>query len=102
MGAGCVIILPAFTGWGGGGHVYDRRFMICIRSYHAETGYMPIQWYEIALLMPTSMFIMVFTYTKIFVEVRNSSKNLQKGDEKKTFSNRDIQLLKTLIIMFIT
>ena len=47
------------------------------------------------------MLIMVFTYTKIFGRVRASSKNLQKGDEKATFTTRDIQLLKTLIIMFV-
>jgi len=100
--AGAIITGPALVGFNGVYHKYDSRQMICARSYLANTGYNPIQWYEIALLMPTSMFIMVFTYTKIFSKVRNSSKNLQKNsDEKATFTTRDLQLLKTLIIMFV-
>ena len=62
------------------------------------------------MVIPLSAVIMIFTYSKIFSHVRESSKKLQKykgqtpengaSQEKCTFSDRDLQLMRTLVIMF--
>ena len=60
------------------------------------------------LVIPVSATIMFFTYSRIFSHARESSKTLQKhkeqsenGQSQRTFSDRDLQLMKTLIIMFL-
>ena len=56
------------------------------------------------MIVPISTSTMLFTYSRIFSKVHQSSKNLQRGnksEEAPTFTPRDIQLLKTLLVMFI-
>ncbi|XP_075241647.1 alpha-1A adrenergic receptor-like [Convolutriloba macropyga] len=78
--AGIVITGPVFIGFRDVDHRWDRRQLFCARSNVTETGYDWVQWWELALLIPTSLAIMTFTYTRIFTRVRQSSKNLQVGN----------------------
>ncbi|XP_075265957.1 melatonin receptor type 1B-like isoform X1 [Convolutriloba macropyga] len=94
---GPVMMLPALLK-GKRAFVYDTRMLLCPTWYFSQADYAAIQWYETISLLPPTFAVMAFTSYKIFAKVHESGKNF--SNPNKTFTERDVQLMRVLLMMF--
>ncbi|XP_072038558.1 melatonin receptor type 1B-B-like [Amphiura filiformis] len=90
--AGILILLPTLFGWGS--HYYDPVLMFCIPSSTSSVSY---TFFMVFTGWGIPLVVIVFSFTRIILTVRASSKNLKKGE--KGVSKGEMAVIRSVMVI---